>query len=138
MIYDQNTEYEYETIDSSINVGTVVKYPYEDQYKRFLMKYLKSKDDLFESLTSVINVDRHKRERSVWIKWTTCCWNICQSLSLQWNMGQTLQLNAVGQYQFVGVEEGEYYVEFFRPDGSCESLLIGTMMFVIGFQDMVW
>lgn len=65
MIYDQNTEYEYEMSDSSINVGTVVKYPYEDQYKWFLMKYLKSKDDLFETLTSVINVDRHERERSV-------------------------------------------------------------------------
>ncbi|KAL7506302.1 hypothetical protein ACHAXN_003593, partial [Cyclotella atomus] len=51
MIYDQNTEYV--TSDSSIKVGTVVRYPYEEQYEPFLIEYLKSTDDVFESLSSV-------------------------------------------------------------------------------------
>jgi hypothetical protein len=38
---------------------------------------------------------------------------------------QTTSSNGNGQYQFLGVEEGEYYVEFFRPSENCESSVIG-------------
>ena len=34
---------------------------------------------------------------------------------------QTTSTNGNGQYQFLGVEEGEFYVEFFRPSEECES-----------------
>ncbi|KAL3783422.1 hypothetical protein HJC23_002849 [Cyclotella cryptica] len=52
MIYDQNTEYS--TTDASITVGTVVRHPYEKQYEPTLIDYLKSTDESFASLTSVV------------------------------------------------------------------------------------
>jgi hypothetical protein len=32
----------------------------------------------------------------------------------------TTSSNGAGQYQFVGIEEGEYYVEFFKPSNNCK------------------
>ncbi|KAL7487108.1 hypothetical protein ACHAW6_012710 [Cyclotella cf. meneghiniana] len=51
MVYDQNTVYS--TTDASIEVGTVVRHPYEKQYEPTLIEYLKSTDDSFASLTAV-------------------------------------------------------------------------------------
>lgn len=33
---------------------------------------------------------------------------------------QTTSSNVNGQYQFLGVQEGEYYVQFFKPTDNCE------------------
>jgi hypothetical protein len=211
MIYDQNTEYV--TSDSSIKVGTVVRYPYEEQYEPFLIEYLKSTDDVFESLSSVsflepgqssgsqpssgtsapaaspsispsVTKQSETAAPSIAVKTpapsietvttaapvtdkTTSPPSITSFLTfteyakvegLMWidtngnglyetneppavgtfvnlkqcdeKWVQTQQSNANGQYQFIGVAECEYYVEFFMPDDSCELLLTDTMIYL--------
>ena len=190
VVYDQKTEYM--TSDPSIKVGTVVRYPYEDQYEQFLIDYLKTTDDVFGSLTSVdflepgqitavssietkspslspvsetlaptivivtsspspaptnepsssstelsfVAFPEYGKVRGfMWIDTnknglfettepsaTGTFANLRQCEDDKWM--QTTSTNGNGQYQFLGVEEGEYYVEFFRPSEECETLVI--------------
>lgn len=203
MIYDQKTEYV--TSYSSIKVGTVVRYPYEERYEPFLIDYLKSTDDVFGSLTSVdflepgqssssggqdssqssspvaapsmspsspsetaapsiaietaspsaVTVDVATAAAAVVSETTaptgTTFMAFPEYATVQGFMWidlnknglyetneppaagtfanlkrcndkwvQTTSSNVNGQYQFLAVEEGDYYVEFFRPGENCE------------------
>jgi hypothetical protein len=219
VIYDQNTEYV--TSDPSIKVGTVVRYPYEEQYEPSLIEYLKSTDDVFGSLSSVNFLEPGQSSSgssqpssetsapavspsispSVTSKAetaapsntietpapgietvTTALPDIVTATStssytaflafpeyatikgLMWidtngnglyetseppavgtyatlnkcddKWVQTTDSNANGQYIFSGVEEGEYYIQFFRPSENCESVLLGKTLAAISFQDI--
>ena len=56
MIYQQTTKYN--TIDSSITVGTIVRHPYQERYQERIVSYLKAVNpDTFSTLTRVLFVE---------------------------------------------------------------------------------
>jgi hypothetical protein len=45
----------------------------------------------------------------------------------------TTSSNGSGQYQFLGVAEGEYYVEFFLPSNTCEFFMLRIQLILLCF-----